>query len=131
MLCKRTDYKSNREVFAKEYVILVQAEQNQSLCTYVYISLDVCKELLHFDSCGLRSLLQKVSSIHKTTEQIPPNGKEKSLSNVDKRLADSRRGPCTRSSFKVPQVSYICLLFLTCMFYFLTLPWLAHVSPGG
>lgn len=45
MLCKQANYKSNREVFAKEYVILVEAEQNQALCTYVYISLSMCKEL--------------------------------------------------------------------------------------
>lgn len=64
----------------------------------------------------------------KLQNRYPQNGKEKSLSNVDKRLADSRRGPCTRSSFKNPQVSYVCLLSLTCMFYFLTLPWLARQS---
>lgn len=45
MLCKQANYKSNREVFAKEYVILVEAEQNQALCTYVYISLSMYKEL--------------------------------------------------------------------------------------
>lgn len=78
VLCKQADYKSNREMFAKEYVILVEAEQNQLLCTYVYISLDMCKELLRFHSCGLRSLWQKVSSIHQENRRA-----DFPLSNVD------------------------------------------------
>lgn len=55
MLGNQADYKSNREVFAKEYMSLVEAERNETLCTYVYISLDMCKELL---------LWQRAASFH-------------------------------------------------------------------
>lgn len=132
MLCKQAGYKSNREVFAKEYVISVEAEQNQPLCTYVYISLDMCKELLHFYSCGSRSLWQKVSSIHEEENCRADFSKWQRVIFIKCRRAhwQSKWALYGFSGFKDPQISSVCQLFLICEFYFLTLFWLADVSPG-
>lgn len=121
VLCKQTDYKSNREVFAKEYTILAQTEQNQPLCTYVYISLDMCKESLHFHSCGLRSLWQKGSPIHKTIEQSSSNGRSNLYQMWTGPLANSRWDLCGLSSFKDPQISHVCLFVLNMWVLFLNI----------
>lgn len=130
MLGKQADCKSNREVFAKEYVILVEAEQNQPLCTYVYISLDMCKELLHFYSCSPRFLWQKVSTTMKKKTCKADFSKWQRVIFIKCRQAHWQRvnGPYQHFlALRIPRFP-VCWLFL--MFHFLTLFWLADVIPG-
>jgi len=110
--------RNQTQVFAEEYVISVEAKQNQPLCTYVYISLNMCKELSCVHFRALRSLWWKVSFIHEA-ESLQSKFYQIAQNNCNQMLTDSRWDLGGFSSLKDPQISGVCLLICGSHFFVL------------